>query len=137
MTSDLLAGSGPHWTRAAPASPSALEALRSTYPSLPSDYISLLGQSNGGEGELGIDPGWFQLWPAEAVASLNEGYELSSALPGWVGIGSSGGGECIAVAPDGRIFMVPFIPLTTEEALCIAATVAAFAASFGHPSDAA
>ncbi len=45
---------------------------------------------------MGADPGWFQVWPADQVVELNRGYEVCENLPGFFGIGSSGGGELLA-----------------------------------------
>ena len=137
MFIDLLSDSGPDWTRAPPASAQVLDELRITFPSLPAVYYSLLAQTNGGEGELAVEPGWFQLWPAEAVAERNTGYEVAGALPGCVAIGSNGGGELFALDPAGRVLVVPFIPMDLSEAVCIADDVPGFARQFGHRLDAA
>jgi hypothetical protein len=111
--------------------------LRSQFPSLPTEYFELLAASNGGEGELGAEPGWFQLWPAEQVEDLNLDYEVPANLPGWVGIGSNGGGELFALDELGTILMVPFIPMTRDEAVVVAANLREFAGLFGHNIDAA
>jgi hypothetical protein len=133
----LLNASGPEWRRAAPASAGAVEQLNSAFDSLPAEYIQLLHETNGGEGELGVEPGWFQLWPAEEVSRLNAGYQVRAALPGWIGIGSNGGGELLALDPSGRVCMVPFIPLSVDDAVCIAQDIPALVQQFGRREDAA
>jgi hypothetical protein len=52
-------------------SASAIDRLRSKYPSLPSSYFALLARSNGVEGDLGIS--WVQLW--------NAGYSPRPGIP--------------------------------------------------------
>src|SRR5687768_1836267 len=84
--------------RESPASPEALRRLASAAPvALPLEYLDLLATSDGGEGELGVEPGWFQLWPAEEVLELNRGCRLPESLPGFFGFGSNGGGELLAL----------------------------------------
>ena len=137
MTPDLLAGTGPAWTRAAPASPRAIKELQSALPGLPQAYFELLRHTNGGEGELGVAPGWFQLWPAETLLARNLQYEVTSALPGWTAIGSNGGGELFVLDGEGRVLMVPFIPMDPEEAIGVADDIPGLARHFGHRVDAA
>ena len=60
-----------------------------------------------------MNPGWFQLWRAQEVISLNEAYRLSQNLPGHTAIGSNGGGELFVFealrGPVSRVFRVPAI----------------------------
>lgn len=119
-----------------PASPEALRRLASAAPvALPLEYLDLLASSNGGEGELGVEPGWFQLWPAEEVMELNRGYCVPEFLPGFFGFGSNGGGELLAFdlrgGPPYRVTMVPFIPMDADEAVTIAENFAEFVAALG------
>jgi len=59
---DLLDGQGSKWDKEPPAERKALEQLtQEAGVSLPEDYLTFLAYSNGGEGELGINPGWFSL----------------------------------------------------------------------------
>ena len=63
------------WRPAPPATETALAALPNQAPlELPPAYIAELAVSDGGEGDLGVEPGWIALWPAEEVVALNEGY---------------------------------------------------------------
>lgn len=123
---------------ASPATEAALAALRDQAPSvLPPEYIAQLALSNGGEGDLGVEPGWIQLWPAEEVLLMNEGYQVQDWLPGFWGFGSNGGGELFAF--DMRrgvpcpIVMVPFIPMDAHEAVQIAPSFAELREYFGKP----
>ena len=136
MTGDLLAASGPEWERAEPASAQALELLKAAFELLPDAYLTLLSQTNGGEGALGVAPGWFQLWPAEQVPELNSAYHIPEFLPGWIGIGSNGGGELLALDRPGRVQMIPFVPMDANDAVCIAEDIQALARQFGRRDDA-
>src|SRR4051794_23741397 len=83
--------------RVPPASPAVLRDLASASPiALPEEYLALLGFSNGGEGNLGVEPGWFVLWPAEEVLVSNREFGVPELLPGFFGFGSNGGGELLA-----------------------------------------
>src|SRR5512139_3305998 len=96
-TSDILRDPTTKWKRESPAQSEAVQRLAAeSKVELPEDYIALLHYSNGGEGELGVEPGWFQLWPAEKVMEFNQGYEVETNAPGFFGFGSNGGGEMLA-----------------------------------------
>ena len=108
--------------REPPASAAALRDLAEAAPvPLPEEYAALLRFSNGGEGQLAVEPGWFQLWPVEEVLELNRAYGVNEFLPGFFGFGSSGGGELLALdlrsGPPFRVVMVPFIPMDEAEAV--------------------
>ena len=76
--SSVLADRSAEWCRENPASPAAIQKLvNESGVELPEEYLHLLCHSNGGEGELAVEPGWFQIWPAEQVVALNEGYEVA------------------------------------------------------------
>jgi hypothetical protein len=100
------------WQPAPPASETALAALREQAPtSLPAAYLAQLAVSDGGEGDLGVEPGWIAVWPCEEVISSNAGYSVPEFLRGFVGFGSNGGGELLAFDLRGEepypIVMVP------------------------------
>jgi hypothetical protein len=81
-----------------PADLAVVARLADTAPVLlPAEYLALLRLHDGGEGELGAEPGWFQLWPAAEVLAANRDYQLPEFLPGFFGFGSSGGGELLAL----------------------------------------
>ena len=132
----LVADRSRMWTRQPPASSEVVATLAATLPALPPDYLAWLALSNGGEGELGVEPGWFALWPAEEVAPLNAAYEIAALLPGFIGIGSNGGGELLALGPDHAVYMAPFVPMEVGAAMAIAPDFLAFADALGRPLDA-
>jgi hypothetical protein len=120
------------WTRRDPASAPEVEALRASRPTLSVDYLAFLTLSNGGEGELGLEPGWFHLWSAREVLSLNADYQVESFLPGFFALGSNGGDEMLAFNPAGAIVTVPFIPMDAADAREIASSFTLFVRAFGR-----
>jgi hypothetical protein len=109
-----IEGRGGIWRRAEPASLDALEALRAALPtSVPDAYFEFLRFTNGGEGDISVEPGWLCPWPAEDVLLHNEGYKIAELYGNFLGFGSNGGGELIAFdcrAPcPWPIVMIPWI----------------------------
>ena len=79
------------------------------------------------EGDLGEEePGWYQLWPLADIEDSNRAYQVEEQAPGYVGIGSDGGGEMIAIAPTGEIVKLPFIGMDAKEAVYVAASWSEF-----------
>lgn len=93
------------------------QALGCTFPS---DYVEFLTCTNG----LDLDePAGLNLFPTEEIADLNSGYGIPGFMPGWLLIGTDGGGEGILIdctAPDGPIYRVPLVALLPEDAICLA-----------------
>ena len=117
------------------AAAQAIAALRERFPALPDDYFEFLARHNGGEGSLGVNPGWFQLWPAESVVESSDGYGLPTFLPGYTAIGSNGGGELFVFASSGMppgLFMVPAIGMARETLALVAPSFTQFVAAFGR-----
>ena len=113
------------WRGKPPASEAAIHQLTiDSRIALPVSYLNQLRRSNGGEGDIGVEPGWIQFWKAEEVIENNLGYELGECLPGYFGFGSNGGGELLAmkVYDPGRfsIYMIPFIVISEKDAVRIA-----------------
>jgi hypothetical protein len=134
---EILSDSTAGWTRRPPATDDGLEALRANCNfKLPEEYITFLAYSNGGEGFLCIEPWYFQLWSTEEVIEHNRGYNVEEFLPGWFAIGSSGGGEMLAIRKrDGSpcpVYMVPFIVMAESDAVQIAHDFEMFAMALGR-----
>ena len=92
--------------------------------SLPSDYVQLLQQYNGGEGFIGEN--YLILWKAEELGTFNREYEVKHYAPGLVLFGSNGGGEAYAL--DMRndtmpVVRVPFIGMELSYARVLATTL--------------
>lgn len=126
------------WNKRQPADPAVVDDLaRASKARLPEAYLALLLYSDGGEGELAIEPGWFQLWPAAKVMKYSEAYEVDKALPHFFGFGSNGGEELLAFdfrdRGSCRVAMIPFIPMTESEAVVIAENFEAFVRAIGRP----
>jgi hypothetical protein len=104
---------------------------------LPATYFAQLAASNGGEGDLGVDPGWVAFWPAEDVAASNAEYSIAESLPGFFGFGSNGGGELLAFDLRGDepypVVMVPFVPMDPRDAVQVARSFDDFQALIGKP----
>jgi hypothetical protein len=82
------------WYREAGVSDDALAALvEHANCVLPSAYLDFLRISNGGEGELPVDPLWFIIWPAEEVIDSNHDLEVAKYAPGFFGFAGNGGNE--------------------------------------------
>ncbi|MBK8036735.1 MAG: SMI1/KNR4 family protein [Verrucomicrobiaceae bacterium] len=85
------------WHGNSPAAPAALEALcRIAEVELPEDYLSFLAFSNGGEGPLGIEPGYIVVDSAEDAASQQEEKIFAEFFPGFFKFGGNGAGEMFA-----------------------------------------
>ena len=134
---EILGDSTAGWTRRPPATEAAIEALTANCDfALPAEYQSFLRYSNGGEGFLCIEPWYFQLCSAEEVVAYNQGYNVEEFLPGWFAIGSSGGGEMLAIRKrDGSpcpVYIVPFIPMAESDAVQVAHEFEMFAMALGR-----
>jgi hypothetical protein len=93
---------------------------------LPNAYVRYYAGNGPKEGGLSVDPGWFQLWPPAKIKQLNRDYEVQESVPGFLGFGSSGGGELLAFDARGRVFMIPFIVMSADEAILVADSWAEF-----------
>ena len=76
---------------------------------VPAPYIGYFASDAPKEGALAVEPGWFQLWPPAEIERLNRDYHVPEFAPGFLGFGSSGGGELLAFDSAGRIFMLPMV----------------------------
>jgi hypothetical protein len=134
---EILSDSTAGWTRHPPATEAAIQALAANCEfALPEEYLSFLRYSNGGEGLLCIEPGYFRLCSAEEVPGYNQGYNVEEFLPGWFAIGSNGAGEMLMIRKrDGSpcpVYMVPFIPMAASEVIQIAHDFEMFAMALGR-----
>jgi hypothetical protein len=130
------------WRPVAPASKAALAHLTAAAPiDLPGAYAELLSVSNGGEGDLGVDPGWIALWPAEHVLQWNADYEIEDYAPGFFGFASNGGGDLLALdvrsGPPYQVVAIPFIGMDPSEAVVIAPDFDSLVLAIGTPMPAA
>lgn len=124
------------WRRSPGASEEELATLISASPfPLPQLLIDLMRFSNGGEGPLAIEPGWFVLDP---ISDIVDGFcddFLTNEFPGFLFFGGNGGLERIAfdtrpITPTFPIVMID--PISgPESAEQIASDFHTFAAAIG------
>ena len=124
------------WTQPKPATEAAIRNLvKSADFDLPADHLAFLRKSDGGEGDLGVEPGWIVLWSANELVDANRDYCVSEFMPGFFGFGSNGGGEMFAFdfhqPGKASVVMVPFIPMDADEAVLLGRTFSDFAKHFG------
>ena len=67
-----------------------------------------------------VEPWGCELWPLDQIEQHNEGYKVDTYVPGYVGFGSSGGGEMFAFSPSGAIVCLRFCSFDANEELHIA-----------------
>ncbi|ODU00513.1 MAG: hypothetical protein ABS79_03250 [Planctomycetes bacterium SCN 63-9] len=88
---------------------------------LPSSYVEFMETFNGWEGDLGEVLGYIALWDRESIHERWIDYEMAQNLNDrWFSFGSNGGGEmlCFDLASGGdRIFWIPFVGMSGEEAI--------------------
>jgi hypothetical protein len=125
------------WDPEQPAKPESIQKLvDNAGKELPEEYLALLGYSDGGDGVLGIEPGWLQLWSSADVLENNKDYEIEEYIPGFFGFGSSGGGELLAFdtrrGKPWKIVMIPFVPMSAELAIVIAKDFDEFIRAIGR-----
>jgi hypothetical protein len=56
----------------------------------PADYVEFMMEANGGEGSIGIS--FLRLWKMEEIIEGNNAYDVYDIAPGFILIGSDGGG---------------------------------------------
>lgn len=138
---DLVEDPTADWTREPPASEEAIQRLaKGAGVPLPEEYLDFLRFSDGGEGELGIYPWWFRLYPAEEVLDANRDYSYGlDDLPGYFVFGNNGGLELYVFNTNeeapGRVYMVDNISMTQEDVQLCAPDFLAFVRAFGRKSD--
>ena len=101
--------------------------------SLPKSYLDVLKRTNGAEGPVG-DSGYLQLWTTEDVPRDTEDYEVAEYAPGFMLIGSSGGGSAFAIDignPSLGFYRIPFIGMSRESAKFMGSNFEDFLRSLG------
>ncbi|OAI18212.1 hypothetical protein A1359_05175 [Methylomonas lenta] len=94
---ELLSEPGREWRKVDGASLSHIVELNSALPfEPPVEYIELLRYSNGGEGELALEPLWFQLFDVAFAIQLWRDENYRKEYPDLFFFSSNGGLESIA-----------------------------------------
>ncbi len=125
------------WKKKEPAKSESIQNLVDYAPDeLPKEYLALLRYSDGGEGKINLEIGWFQLWSSADVIKLNNVYEISKNLPGYFCFGSNGGSELLAFDMENgrplKVVMIPLIPMSAKEAEVIANSFEKFIRAIGR-----
>ena len=120
--------------RRPPAALPAVARLRaSAGVPLPDEYLFLLLFADGGEGDLGAEPGWFRYWPADDVLASAAAYGVPVGL---FGFGTNGGNELLAFDTRGGlpypVVMVPLDMLDPAHVVTVANDPAAFLRLLGQ-----
>lgn len=129
------------WRAAPEATEASLARLVAASPiELPSEYLRFLAYSNGGEGPLGFQPYYFQIDPADDAALALEDRRHEEFFPGFIIIGSNGGGEYVGLDVRGSSpWPVVALDMTNidldESVLVIASSFAAFIDLVGKEAD--
>lgn len=95
---------------------------------IPEEYFCYLGRGGSKTGLLTVEPGWFQLWGPGELKQRNVDYNVPKCAPGFVGFGSSGGGEIFAFDGRQRVFVLPLADMAARTATLIANSWAEFLA---------
>ena len=94
---DMLSVAGREWRQVDGASEQEISMLRSELPfDPPLEYLEFLRYSNGGEGELALEPLWFQLFDVSFAIKLWKDESYRDEYPDLFFFGSNGGMESIA-----------------------------------------
>jgi len=94
---DTISASGREWRKVQGASEQDISELRKVLPfEPPAEYLDFLRFSNGGEGELALDPLWFQLFEVAFAIKLWQDRNYRNEYPDYFIFGSNGGLESIA-----------------------------------------
>jgi hypothetical protein len=93
---ELLANRGRRWVGRPPATDAEIDALRkAVWFDLPPVYVELLRACNGGEGDLAIEPRWFQLFDTRFATEMATLAFYRREFKDFFFFGSNGGGELI------------------------------------------
>ena len=87
---------------------------------IPDEYFKYLRSGKQTDGELSIDPRWYQLWPENELEELNEGYGVKEYLTGYYAFGTNGGGELFTFDTNGRIYMFPTVGMEEDTKILVA-----------------
>ena len=118
----LLQDGGHQWDGNPPAAEDDIAALVSSCPvPLPSEYLTLLQLSDGGDALLSGYPTYVRIWSARTAIEYNRDYEVQRWLPGFIGFGDNGGPDMVGFDTRSgqpyRVCAIPFAPMEWEAAM--------------------
>jgi SMI1 / KNR4 family (SUKH-1) len=132
----ILSDPNRKWKGAAPASEIEIRSLENALGiSLPSEYGELLRLNNGGEGELALDPLWFQLFEVRWAISLATNEFYKGQFPGILFFGGNGGLESIGFDMRGKHQPWPIVAIDCiaglDSLITISANIGEFIEAIG------
>ncbi|MEZ5472621.1 MAG: SMI1/KNR4 family protein [Marinicella sp.] len=90
---------------------------------LPKDYTDYLAQTEVFFGETDFEfGGYFELEPLENIEEFNKDIQTGIYAPGFIAFGSDGGGEILAFDKSGKIYLLPLIGMSLNDAILIASS---------------
>lgn len=98
-TVDLL--SGFHWAEAGASEEAIRQAAELLARALPAAQLEVLRCHNGGEGFVGDDGGYLQLWAVEEIVEYNQTLDAGRLVPGVVLFASNGADDLYGVGTVG------------------------------------
>ena len=87
---------------------------------IPDDFVQYLESGGPREAFTSDEPGYFSLWKLEEIPKNNLEAEVAEFAPGFIGVGTNGGGELIAFDCSGEVFLIPMVGMDPEDAERIA-----------------
>ena len=88
---------------------------------LPDELVAFHRSGFPLEGNLNhVRLGRYRLWSLDELSEMNKGHGVHEYAPGYVGIGTDGGGEMIALSPLGEVVILPFIGMEPSQAVTVA-----------------
>jgi len=85
----------------------------------PPDYRAFLRRMDGGEGPIGPEA-YLSLWRAQDIRATNQSYNVAASAPGFLAVGSDGGGEAYGFDIRDRTWSVvrmPFVGMSWATAV--------------------
>lgn len=136
---DILSQPGREWRKVNGASEQQIAELQWALPfEPPAEYLAFLRYSNGGEGELALEPLWFQLFDVAFAIQLWQDEYSRRQYPDFFFFGSNGGLESIAFdtsrPPPWPVVMVDCVA-GIESARRVASSIKDFIENVGLRAD--
>lgn len=88
---------------------------------LPTQYIDYV--QNGGQMKFEADfdfGGYIILEPLERIDEFNKEIEINEYAPGYLAFASDGGGEAFVFDSEGKIYLMPLVGMSPNDASMIA-----------------
>jgi len=110
-----------------PATNSQVSMLRTRYPSVPGEYLALIGEAT--EIELQHQNGqYLRIWGPDGCIEMDNGYNISKRIAGAVPIGDDGGGKVLFYMNGKKgfgVYHVGYGDLDAEDAVFAAPSLSA------------